>query len=359
MEHWRNRARRLAAGLRQRLRGVLPVRSAGGAADAGYADRLRAELDTFADQVDVHALPEIFHYWSNTYLRPILESFGFSHPEAFFAHYLERAMRERPGRTARFASLGCGNCDAEIRIAQMLVARGCTDFRLECMDINPAMLARGREAAQQAGLSAQVVPVEQDFNHWHPAHVYDAVMANQSLHHMLELERVFDNVAVAIGEDGVFLASDMIGRNGHRRWPEALAIVREFWRELPTGHRYNLQLRRQEDDFLDWDCSVAGFEGIRAQDILPLLVERFGFELFVAWGNVIDPFIDRGFGHHFDAAGAWDRGFIDRVHARDVAALRSGEVKPTHLIAVMRNDRSLTPSVWENLTPAFSIRRPD
>ncbi len=34
---------------------------------------------------------------------------------------------------------------------------------------------------------------------------------------------------------GRFIVSDMIGRNGHMRWPEALAIVQEFWSRAAEG----------------------------------------------------------------------------------------------------------------------------
>jgi hypothetical protein len=97
-----------------------------------------------------------------------------------------------------------------------------------------------------------------------------------------------------------------------------------------------VQLRRHEELHEYWDCSIAGFEGIRAQDILPLLLVRFEFELFIGYGNLVDPFIDRSFGPHFDANAAWDRDFIDRVHARDEAEMLAGRITPTHRIAVMR-----------------------
>ncbi|MGQ0651648.1 MAG: class I SAM-dependent methyltransferase, partial [Betaproteobacteria bacterium] len=119
------------------------------------------------------------------------------------------------------------------------------------------------------------------------------------------------------------------------------------WRELPPAHRYNVQLRRQEDEFLDWDCSADGFEGVRAQDILPLLLQRFHFELFVPFGNVIDPFIDRSFGPNFDRESERDRAFIDRVQAIDEQAMLEGCVKPTHMFAVLRN-----PGPWPRRHPA-------
>lgn len=320
-----------------------------------YARRLAAERAIFDPQVNVHDLPQIYHYWSNTYLRPMFEAHGFSYPEDFFAHWIAIA-RERAGRPIRVVSIGCGNADSEVRVAQLLRERGVGDVTIECLDLNPVMLDRGRDLARNASLEDRFEFVVADFNRWQPTRAYDVVMANQSLHHVLNLEGLFDAIAAALGDDGLFLTSDIIGRNGHQRWPEALAIVHEFWRELPRERRYNLQLRRHEELFLNWDCSVEGFEGIRAQDILPLLVARFGFELFLPYANVIDPFIDRSFGHHFDADSAADRALIDRIHARDEAEMLAGRIKPTHVLAVMRNDRGVATAHRAPLTPAFCVR---
>lgn len=323
-----------------------------------YDARIAHETVRFAGELDINALPAIFHYWSNTYLRPMLESFGFGHPEDFFAQSILAHARER-GIAPRIFSIGSGNCDAEVRIAQTLRASGLTDFTFECLDLTTAMLERGRQLAEANGLAERFHFTRADFNQWQPTRGYDVVMACQSLHHVVELEHLFDAIASTIGDRGIFVTYDMIGRNGHQRWPEALSLLQEFWCELPESSRYNLQLRRQEHEFQNWDCSVEGFEGIRAQDILPLLIDRFGFKLFFAFGNLVTPFIDRSFGHHLDATSERDRDFIDRVHARDQAEIEAGRIKPTHMMAVMTNDRSAEPRVYKHLTPQFCVRRPD
>jgi SAM-dependent methyltransferase len=324
-----------------------------------YAARIAAEEAIFSQQIEVHDLPEIYHYWSNKYLRTRIETFGFSNPDQFFAWFLERSFRESSQRPARFASVGCGNCDTEIRVARLLIDRGLVDFRIECMDINADMLERGRAAAAESGVANMIVPMQIDFNRWDPAQPYDAVMANQSLHHVVELERLFSAIEKAIGKNGRFITSDMIGRNGHQLWPEARAVLDEFWAQLPLERRYNAQLKRLEKTFQDWDCSVEGFEGIRAQDILPLLIERFDFEFFFGFANIVDPFIGRSFGHHLDANSEEDRAFIDRVHARDDTEILSGRLKPTHIMAVMRGRPFEKLSVWQHLTPEFCVRRCD
>lgn len=326
--------------------------------DREYKRRLVQERAHYADDIDIHALPPIFHYWSNKYLLPMEIEFGASNPEDFIALNLHRAALRTGSSKPRFVSLGAGNCDAEVRIAQALIDKGLTDFSFECLDVNPATLARGSELAQSVGLQDKVVPLLQDINAWSHAKGYDGIVANQSLHHMLELEKVFDSVHRALlGSEALFVVSDMIGRNGHQRWPEALVIVKEFWRELPASYKYHVQLKRQEDEFLDWDCSVEGFEGIRSQDILPLLLERFGFETFLGFGNVIDPFIDRGFGHHFRLERAEDIELIDRIHARDELELARGTIKPTHMMAVLTTSAQTQCKYRANLSPEASVRQ--
>jgi hypothetical protein len=168
---------------------------------------------------------------------------------------------------------------------------------------------------------------------------------------------LFTRVKSYLKVGGAFLVSDMIGRNGHQRWPEALEIVQEFWRKLPPSYRFNRAVQRYEERYEDWDCSEESFEGIRSQDILPLLLEHFQFRLFIGFANVIDPFVDRAFGYNFDAKAPWDRRFIDQVHERDEKEILSGRVTPTHMLAVLGSGPCGAMMFHEPLTPEYCVRR--
>jgi SAM-dependent methyltransferase len=329
------------------------------AEDASYHARVIAEKGIYEDCVNVHNLPGIFHYWSDRYVRPKLEPFGFSSPAGLFKKYLAEQCERRNNCALRFVSLGSGNCDLEIELALHLRAKGHVDFVIDCVDLNSTMLERGRIAAAKDGVVDHLYLVEADFNQWNPTHEYDAVIANQALHHVLNLEGLFTQIKSSLKPHGLFVISDIIGRNGHLRWPEALDIVREFWRKLPPSYRFNRQLERYEELFDDWDCSIGSFEGIRSQDILALLLEHFHFRLFVGYANVIDPFVDRSFGHNFDAAAPWDRAFIDQVHQRDEIEIAAGRIKPTHMLAVAGNTPGTQMLFHEPLTPEFCLHSPD
>jgi SAM-dependent methyltransferase len=319
-----------------------------------YSRRLAAEMERYDATEVVNNLPDIYNYWSNTYLRPMLEEFGFSNPIEFFATEIHRLGLTRP----TILSLGAGNCDLEVGIARSLVSAGVHSFRFDCLDISQHMLRRGRDLAVANGFGDRFGFIQCDINKWQHADHHDVVIANQSLHHVVQLEHLLEQVRCAIGPEGLFLVSDMIGRNGHMRWPEALAEVQRFWGQMPAGHRYNHQLMRFEAQYENWDCSREGFEGIRAQDILPLLISRFHFRLFIAFGNVVDVFLDRGFGPNFDIDSAWDREFIDRVHARDEELLATGVITPTHLMAVLSAQPCAMPRSSRGLLPERCVRRP-
>ncbi len=321
-----------------------------------YLRKVRQEQAIYRDVLDVNALPSIFHYWSQTHLRPIFDEFGITHPDQWFATHLAESARRTDSRRARFVSVGAGNCDTEVRVARLLEQEGLEDFVIECVDINPAMLERGRMLAESEGVATRMGFVEADFNKWHPSATYDGAMANQSLHHVLNLEGLFDEIKRTLHPDGYFVVSDIIGRNGHQRWPEALQALHRFWAELPAEYRYNHQLARHEAMYENWDCSTEGFEGVRAQDIMPLLIGRFGFHKCVAFGNVIDPFIDRAFGHNFDAGREWDRDFIDRIHACDEQGFQDGSLKPCHLFAVLTTGEPSSRHYSRGLGPEACVR---
>ena len=229
----------------------------------------------------------------------------------------------------------------------------------ECLEINPVMLERGKAIAKENGVLSNMRFVEADFNTWVAGKEYDGVMANQSLHHVTCLEYLFDQINKGLHANGSFVISDMIGRNGHQRWPESLEIVNKFWKELPESYKFNVLLNRlEESEYENWDCSKEGFEGIRAQDILPLLLKHFECEKFLGFGSAIDIFVDRCFGHNFNPESEWDREFIDKVHATDEVGLRSSKLTPTHMNAVFTKILHCTQYYSRGIEPICSVRLP-
>jgi SAM-dependent methyltransferase len=346
--------RRVAGNLRARFERTSPS-----PAEASYAARMREEIEHYRQVENVHDLPEIFHLWSHQYVRTKMEAaFGVSTFNDFYTKYMLKFAAENPGQRVEIASLGAGNGDLEVGLGKVLREKGFENFLFHCLDVNPHMLERGRDLAAAAGLADRFSFEQADAARWHPGPLA-VVMAHQALHHFVELEAIFANVKAAIGDRGYFLTNDMIGRNGHLRWPEALSIVHDIWRDMPDRYKYNHQLKRFESLYENWDCSKEGFEGIRAQNILPLLIKTFPFEAFAAYGNIVDIFVDRSFGHNFDPKNPEDVAFIERLGSMDEELLDAGKVKPCQMIAVMRGRPVEKPSYYKHWSPEFCVRQPD
>lgn len=322
-----------------------------------YEQKRAHEINTFSKIENVHALPAIFNYWSQRYLRHKFLQMGVRGIHEFFFDYMLNACRA-DGATQHFVSIGAGHSDIEVQVTKMLRAAGAENFILECMDINPSMLERASASATQEGVRTYMEFVVADASDWAPEPgSYSLVMAHQSLHHIVELELLFEKIRTAIGERGKFLTSDVIGRNGHMRWPEAMDEIEKIWPQLPDRCKYNHALQRFEPMYENWDCSTEGFEGVRAEDILPLLRESFQFEMFLAYGNLVDIFIDRAFGHNFNPDSEQDRNLIDHIAMLDEELIEAGRLTPTHIVAVMCTCPISQPKFYKHLSPEFCTRK--
>ena len=323
-----------------------------------YDERVEQQIAQFADMGALWRSGSIMQYWMKAHIRPrIVQVFGA--PGVFDVY--EGQLRERirhcsqAGRVARFLSIGSGDGGVEVGIARRLKSQVKEPFVIVATDLSELRLDRARRAAADGGVLDCFEFQALDLNDFRFDRKYDAFIAHHILHHIVNLEGLFETVHESMHQDSVFLSNDLIGRNGHKRWPETLRWIESLWPMLPSHYRFNYQFNRIHETYLDWDCSNKGFEGIRAQDILPLLVGRFGFEGFLGYGGIVDPFVDRGYGRNLDEARAEDRAFIDFVENLNQTLLETGRIKPTTMMAVMRRTGGQGRS-YAGLTPEQAVR---
>ncbi len=325
-----------------------------------YDKRVKQQIAQFADLGALWRPGTIMQYWMRTHVVPrITEVFG--RPNVFevyvetFSECIRRAQSR--GERARIVSIGSGDCQVEINIAKRLYAKGDKHFTLIATELSDIRLGRGRQAAEAAGVLQNFEFKVMDLNDFKFDGQYDSFMAHHILHHIVNLEGLFDNIRSAMRPNATFVTSDMIGRNGHKRWPETLEWIKALWPILPDHYRFNYQFNAKHQEYLDWDCSKSGFEGIRAQDILPLLIERFSFDDFVGYGGIVDPFVERGYGRNLDESREEDRAFIDLVEKLNQTLLETDRIKPTQMLAVMRLSGGAERS-YRGLTPERAVRVP-
>jgi ubiquinone/menaquinone biosynthesis C-methylase UbiE len=305
-------------------------------ANEDYSAKISAELGLYAEKEEVHDLPVVYHFWSERYCLPLFKEMGFTGLEDFLDRHVAEQCARRAPEHARLVSLGAGNGDTEIGIAERLRRQGIENLELVLLELNPHMLERAMTNAKKHGMEDRVVAAQTDLNEWRADGTADVYFANHSLHHVVALEKILAEVTTSLHPEGLLLVNDMIGRNGHVRWPEAADLVHRIWNAAPRRYRWNHFQQSLDEIYPDIDCSTSGFEGIRAQDILPLLLKTLHPDVYITFLNVADPFIDRVYGPNFDTDNPEDLAFIDALGRLDDAAIDLGLVTPTHLVASFR-----------------------
>ena len=329
-----------------------------------YHRQIEAQIAQYADIGDMHEGSPAAHWMREQFLAGRLrEVFGVDNVIGIYATYLAEAARRCD--IAEIVSLGSGYGTLEIEIMKWARDHRLAPFRIRCLELSPGLVDRTRDAVNMAGLD-QFVRVEiVDLNQPMPVtQVVAAFMAHHSLHHLIELESLFDRVVEWLHPEGAFVTMDVIGRNGHMRWPETLAVIRQIWPLLPDRLKWDHMFGTLDRWYENWDCSIEGFEGIRAQDILPALIGgRFKFERFFATGALTDVFYDRRFGGNFDLGNRLDVQFLEQIQSLEDRLIAAGRIKPVRLYAVMRSPRSRIsppqPIVFQGLTPNNAVRPVD
>ncbi len=324
------------------------------AAVTDYEGKLHTEILRYAADVDVHDLPAIHHVVNTQSLSLWLEQLtGKTTINEWWASEIDAVLAHTRESTVRVLSIGCGNGDIELDVLARVSDP--QRVRLLGLDVNPAMIERASNLAVQRGFPHASFAV-QDLNHITLSETYDVVLASHSLHHIIELEKLFAAIDAASSDEMVFLVNDMIGRNGHVMWPATYTVVRTVWDTLDRKYKYNAYWKGYDHEPMNHDCSSEGFEGIRAQDILPLIIRQFDCEIFLPFSTIINRFTDRGYGHNFRPEEPGDVELIRRILELDIHLLKEKKLAPVQCLMKLRKKDTVQQLRYMFQTPEEAIQ---
>jgi hypothetical protein len=189
---------------------------------------------------------------------------------------------------------------------------------------------------------------------WTGGETYGLCLAVDVLHRLPELEATLDRVHRALGVDGLLLTVERTGATAHARWPEARVILERIWRLMPGRYKTLASNGVEESDFDAPPSDVN--DGLRAPDVLPALMARFHPGTFIAFANLIEPFVHPRFGGAIDPSNEEDRRFIDRVAEIDDAKIDAGALAPTRIVAAWHTGIVQRTKTWRDRTPEACLR---
>ncbi len=190
------------------------------------------------------------------------------------------------GRTfERGLSIGCGVGNLEREAVRRNVCA-----TIDAFDGSLHSLRAARRAADEEGYSGRIRYFAADFNQPAlPRDTYDIVFANQSLHHVAELEKLFRALLHAMKPGAVLYLDEYIGPSRTEWNDEVIAPHRAAFAELPAAVRKSdfLPLPIQSDD---------PSEAVRSSEIMSQLAIGFDLEEARSYGGnllaVLYPLMD-------------------------------------------------------------------
>jgi SAM-dependent methyltransferase len=188
--------------------------------------------------------------------------------------YLTGVARERNLRFNHGLTIGCGAG----RLERAVIKDGiCSTFH--GIDISDKAIAAARQIAKEQNLLLTYEVADVNFVDL-PEKKFDLVAAQTSLHHVLFLERVGEQVWRSLKKGGYLWIHDFVGETQWQYDPKRLSIINELLAILPEKFRRNkinkqitTQITRPEPGKL---CSP--FESIRSSEIIPVFQRWFTIE---------------------------------------------------------------------------------
>lgn len=324
----------------------------GGLGEAEYARRMRAERRHFremylgAGEPTNAALDYMHRRWEAT----IAEETG----KPPWQHVID-FVNGREHTTV--LSLGAGACTHELDVAGWFTS----SFSLDCLDMNEELLASGRAEGERRGIRVQTI--RQDANRMElEAGRYDLVVAFSCLHHLVELEEVYLQVARALRPEGWFFVLDVTARNRMRLWPEALVVADALWELLPARLRRELTapegdkpVREQIPDLV---AAGEGFECIRSEEVLPLLERFYPLDHLVKGCAFARQFLQADFGPNYDLEVSQDRQILEALWETDQRLVKAGLLRPGYFFAWARRSEASTEE-FARAADEFHARGPE
>ncbi len=231
-------------------------------------------------------------------------------------------------------SLGSGPCGIEISLAEKFR----TSYSYHCLDLNERLLTLGKNQAVRKGLNLTVQTMDLNRITIEPAQ-YDIITAFASLHHLIELERVYEAVNRALKPEGIFVVLDVITRNGLRMWPETFSKAKAIWSILPDKYKMNHTLHVDPSftpELANKNHSTGNFEGVRSGDVLPLISLYFDPVIYIPLHSICRIFLDTTYGPNYDMSNPGDRAAVEFLWSLDRHYLEARILPPGSMFAVMR-----------------------
>jgi SAM-dependent methyltransferase len=235
---------------------------------------------------------------------------------------------------ARAVSLGCGRGQQDRDLYRLGIVTGLTGY-----DLSPDSVMAAEKWARSTGIrtfeykcgNLDTITLDEG--------AIDLVVAEMSLHHTTNLERLYDQIARALRPGGLLVVDEYVGPTRFQ-WSNAqmrvvnglLAILPDDMRRSPDGI-FKPPIERQPETFFE---DVDPSEAIRAGEVLTLLEQRFD----ILWqrpygGTLLHPLL-HDIACNFPDGDLFAETFLSAAIALEETMMATGDLQSDFAVLVAR-----------------------
>lgn len=241
-----------------------------------------------------------------------------------FRERLEKLCKEK--EKLKIISLCCGMAETEMKLMNGFE----NQIEITFCDLNEGLLKH----IQNMNLPfAKVSTICCDINQIALHNdAYDVVIFVSGLHHVVELEKVLNNIQASLTTAGeVWLIAEYIGCNGAKLFEDCYQVANSIFKTLPSRYRFNHITQEHDSCLPNFDCSAATYEAIRSEEIIDLLSQGF-FPLQEQKVNAFSwRFFNLIYQSNYDLNREFDKSIVDFVIHIDAYNVKEGLLKPSNL----------------------------
>jgi SAM-dependent methyltransferase len=173
-----------------------------------------------------------------------------------------------------------------------------------------------------------------------PEGPFDAIFANDVLHHITDLEGLYGRIHAALAPEGKLLFNEYVGPNRFQYDDARMDLINRYFRLIPDHLRYNpfwgglfwSRFRTDPAKLADDDPT----EAVRSEDVLPLARRFFVVEKEYSYGGgLLNPLLYEIVGN-FDEKNPLDSRLLQVLCGAEGRLTRSGLIEPDFSIFVGR-----------------------
>lgn len=173
-----------------------------------------------------------------------------------------------------------------------------------------------------------------------PEGPFDAIFANDVLHHITDLEGLYGRIHAALAPEGKLLFNEYVGPNRFQYDDARMELINRYFRLIPDHLRYNpfwgglfWNRWRTDPDKLAADDPT---EAVRSEDVLPLARRHFEVEKEYSYGGgLLNPLLYEIIGN-FDERSPYDNRLLTALCDAEERLTQSGAIEPDFSIFVGR-----------------------